>query len=153
MNLSQTALDWYSAGIASAVILVLPIAQLALDLNVGALLQLAGELGKLAPGGAAMPFGARVVLALAVFPAGFCRDGKNCDRGAVLCGFQLYVVADEANEGNAVLIHDLNLLFLPCSLAGRFEAGGTCSPGQALPLLSGPKQMTFAAADRCGRAR
>jgi len=90
----------------SAVVLILAITQLALDLDVGTFLQLAGELGEFAPCGAAMPFGARVVLALAVLPTGFSRDGKNCDRGAVLRGFQLYVVADEADEGNAVLIHD-----------------------------------------------
>jgi hypothetical protein len=88
MNLfSQTVLDWRVACIASTVFLVLAIAQLALDLNVGAFLQLAGELSEFAPGSVAMPLGARVVLTLAVFPAGFCRDGKNCDRSAVLRGF------------------------------------------------------------------
>jgi hypothetical protein len=45
MNLSQGALDRRRCRILAAVFLVLAVAQFALDLNVGALLQLAGELG------------------------------------------------------------------------------------------------------------
>jgi hypothetical protein len=68
VNFSETPLDGHFVGIASAAFLVFAIAQLALDLDVGAFLQLAGKLGKLAPCNATMPLGARVVLALAVLP-------------------------------------------------------------------------------------
>ena len=48
VNLSHTALDWRIVGLVSAVLLILAIAQLALDLNVGTFLQLASELGEFA---------------------------------------------------------------------------------------------------------
>ena len=47
--------------------------------------------------------------------------------------------------------HDSYSDFLPCSLAGHLEAGGTCSPGQALHFLEEPEKMQFGRADLFGR--
>ena len=80
MNLGQAALDWRSAGIAPTIFLVLAIAQFALDLNVCAFFQRAGKLGELAPYRAAMPFGARVVATLRVFPGVVCRDRFSSEK-------------------------------------------------------------------------
>src|SRR5258708_35103910 len=150
MDIGQAARDRGIVRVAAAVELVLAIAQFAFDLHVRAFLQLAGEFGELAPNGAAMPFGARVVAALRILPRGFGGNGEGGDR-SVRGALEFCVVADEADEGNAVLIHDLNLLFLPCSLAGHPEAGGTCSPGQALHFLEEPEKMVFGKPDLFGR--
>jgi hypothetical protein len=121
VNLRQPPLDWRGARIASSVFLVLAIAQFALDLNVCAFLQFAGKLSEFAPYGAAMPLGARVVAVLRVLPRSFGCDAKYGDRSAVFGGFELRVVTDEADEGNAVLLHGLNLLFLPCTFTGHLR--------------------------------
>ncbi len=47
--------------------------------------------------------------------------------------------------------HDLYSDFLPCSLAEHPEAGGTCSPGQALHFREEPEKMLFGRADLFGR--
>jgi hypothetical protein len=46
--------------------------------------------------------------------------------------------------------HDSYSDFLPCSLAGHLEAGGTCPPGQALHFLEEPETMLFGGADLSG---
>src|SRR5262245_45012480 len=97
MNFSPPSFGRYRVGIASSVLLILAIAQFALNVNVSTLFQPACELSQLAPGGATMPLGTRVVFSVTVLPAGFCCHGKHGDRHAVLRGSQLYVVADEAD--------------------------------------------------------
>jgi len=124
-------------------------AQFALDLNVGALLQLAGKLGEFAPGVAAVPFGARVVLALAVLPGRLGRDREHGDWSAILGGFQLNGVADEADQGNAVLIHNLNLFFPPCSLAGHQRQMARAPQCQVLHFMEEPeKNVTWHSCSR-----
>src|ERR1700683_409519 len=114
---------------------IFPAAQLAFDLNVSALLERAGELAELAENDATVPFGMRDVLAVLLVRA----LGGERQRGeaAVVVGANLCVVAEEADEGDFVLVHDGDLRFVefPVSCSGHTRRSLASGPGSQVPKV------------------
>src|SRR5665213_4159127 len=68
-----------------------------------ALLQRAGEITELAEDHATVPFGVRDVLAVLLVGTLGCQ--RECCEAAVVVGANFCVVAEEADEGDFVLVH------------------------------------------------
>ena len=101
---------------------VLPAAQLAFHLEMSALLQRASELGELlAEDHATVPFGVRDVLAVLFVGALGCQ--RESGEAAVVVGANFCVVAEEADEGDFVLVHggDLRFVVFPVSCSGHIH--------------------------------
>jgi hypothetical protein len=112
---------------------ILPAAQLALDLDMSALLERAGELSELAESDATVPLGMFDVLAVLFVRALGCQ--REGGQAAVIVGANLCVVAEEADEGNFVLVHDGVLRFVefPVSCSGHSRHSLASGPGSQVP--------------------
>jgi len=112
---------------------VLPAAQLALHLDMSALLERAGELCELAEDNAAVPLSVLDILAVLLVGAFGCQ--RECGQAAVIVGANLCVVAEEADEGDFVLVHDGVLRFVefPVSCSGHSRQSLASGPGSQVP--------------------
>src|SRR5580658_10796489 len=124
---------------------VLAAAQLAFDLEMSALLERAGELRELvAEDHATVPFGLRDVLAVLLVGALGCQ--RESGEAAVVVGANLCVVAEEADEGDFVLVHggDLRFVEFPVSCSGhpsRSERVGPAPKCQGVLSWRGPEEV------------
>ena len=86
---------------------VLAAAKLAFDLNVGALGQRSSEFGELAEDDATVPLGLRDVLAALLVLVGGLRRQREGGKAAVVGGANFCITAEESDEVDFVLVHDL----------------------------------------------
>jgi hypothetical protein len=112
---------------------VLPAAQLALNLDVSALLESAAKLSELTEDNATVPFSVLDVLAVLFVGALGCQ--RECGQAVVIVGANLCVVAEEADEGDFVLVHDGVLRFVefPVSCSGHSRQSLASGPGSQVP--------------------
>lgn len=96
----------------SLLAVVFPAAQLAFHLDVGALDEGLGELGELAEDDATVPFGVRDILAALPVLVGGLGGQRERGEAAVVGGVDFGIAAEEADESDFVLIHDLCLRLL-----------------------------------------
>ena len=106
-----------------------PAAQFAFDLDVRALRQRSGKLGKLAKDDAAMPLGLRDVLAALLVLVGGLGCERKCREAAVIGVANFCVAAEESDEVDFVLYVELGPLF-PARSAPRPFAGDGCPPAR-----------------------
>src|SRR5271163_1393503 len=109
-----------------------------------AFLQRRGKLSELAEDYATMPLG--VLDVLAVFLIGALGCERESGEAAVVVGANLCVVAEEADEGDFVLVHggDLRFVQFPVSCSGhpsRSERVGPASKCQGVLYWRGPEEV------------
>ena len=137
--------------------LVFRVLNLALDLDVSALLELGCELGQLAEDDEVVPFGALVILAGLFVLAGLL--GGKGERGELLvvfAGANNCIAAEEAHEDYFVQVHDcVSVLKFPiCSgHTWRSPASGSDSQGRSSAFTEGPSQMETVTEGGASRSR
>src|SRR5262245_4584839 len=128
-------------------------ANLAFNLDMRTFGERCSEFGELAPNDAAVPgCTALAFTSFAVFPAPLGGQGQHRKLGLALGGANLGVLAEESDEGDSILIHDLVLLFCSRSLSGHSEASGARSQGSRSAFLGGPDEILVSESERIYRA-
>ena len=121
MDLGDPVLDWSALD----VVFDLAVAQCAFEGDELAFLESLRELGEIAPGIDAMPFGAGFVVSFLVLPAFLGSDVEDNELAIVLSSFGFCVLTEAADEGDFVE-HGVRLLFLVCPLlCGTRSANGS----------------------------
>ena len=113
-----------------------PVLDLPLQADELPLLKHLGEVGEIAPGVHAVPFGARFVLALVVLPALAGGDAEDGVVLLVLRGFDFCILSETADEDDFVE-HGVLLLFLKVCPLDAVHACPEGVPSRPTPKASG----------------